>query len=181
MTFRVAQVVLTVGAIVSAYMLGLGNAPTREVEKLSVLRTVKRVEVDRVQASIVDIGSTDVVKGKVRTVWYYPPTPECPKPVVASVRTEDPVATHGESKKAIQASSEAAVFSSNLESLKQSREVVRAAPRYSVGLDGTIVFKDQTSAAVRGRFAIRALGPLWIGAVAEPQTKRYGVTAGWTW
>jgi hypothetical protein len=156
---------------VGAYAMGRGHAPTRTIESTRVLR------VERTATASTSAAQTEQhqehVEGKERIVtrWRTAPSPGCTPSEVVRIEYRE---AERETRTALLASSESkATLTSTAEHREISKTVERERPRYAVGVDGGLMFTDAT-ALVRGRFEIRALGPLWITAWGD----RYAAGAG---
>jgi hypothetical protein len=160
-----------VASLATAWLIGRASAPTRTVNTTSVLRVVRTVEVSTKQSQAEQ--HTEHIEGKERIVtkWRTASAPGCTPTEVVRIEYRE---AERETKDALLATAESKrELTSTAEQRETAKVVERERPRYAVGVDGGLLFSDAT-ALVRGRFEIRALGPLWITAWGD----RYAAGAG---
>lgn len=180
---RPALVLCGAAALIAAYLAGMSQAPTREHWETKVLRVevAAKETAHKEQAAASSAGV--VLQGPVITRWRTPPAPGCPEPTFVE-RIEGAREERHEAASTSSASSASREVTASQEARQEVRTGERKSPRFSLGLDGSIRFHEEPVELVfRGRGEIKPLAglPFWIGAVAEPQTKRYGITGRVEW
>ncbi len=168
-----AAILVALGA---GWLHGRSTAPTRTVNTTSVIRVVRTVEVASKQQHAEQ--HTEHVEGKERIVtkWRTAPAPGCAPTEV--VRVEYREAERQVNDASLATSESKRQLTSEASSTQTATVVERERPRYAVGVDGGLRFADAT-ALVRGRFEIRALGPMWISAWADPYAAGAGLRLEW--
>lgn len=153
-------------ALVAGYLHGLSKAPTRTVETVRVERAQVRSEVATLTAQSARHESAVTLQGAVITRWK---TRAIEGPCTLETSAER-IEASSESRKAtitdLRVVDSKASLTSVAEATQSTKVTERRSPRWAVGADGGLRFADAT-AVVRGRFEIRPLGPIWIGAWAD--------------
>jgi hypothetical protein len=168
--------VALIAALAAAWLHGRSMAPTRTVVQTHVVRVEQKAVVSASTAK--DEQRTDHSEGQERIVtrWRVAPSPGCAPMEVVRVEHR---AVEREVKEALLTKADSKQELTSSHTHHESVQLIeRERPRYAVGVDGGLMFEDAT-ALVRGRFEIRALGPLWVTAWADRYAAGTGLRLEW--
>jgi hypothetical protein len=155
----------------TCYAWGRVHAPTRTVVQTQVMRVEKTAVQSASAVKSDQRASHSTGQERIVTKWRTAPSPGCAPMEV--VRVEQRAVEREVSAALLTRSDSKREHTSSTTSSETLKVTVRERARYAVGVDGGLRFEDAT-ALVRGRFEIRALGPLWITVWSD----RYAAGAG---
>jgi len=175
---RAVIIVGVLAALVTAYLLGASRAPTREVRTVESVNVTRLKVIEKHRVSL-DTAARETEGARVtRVITRTVPGPGCVGPTIE--RTEETIDTTRESSATTAAVAERASEEnmSRVETVKVTELIEYSRPRWAVGAEGGLRFRDAT-AVVRGRFEVRALGPIWISAYADRESAGLGARVAW--
>lgn len=165
-------------ALVAGYLHGLSRAPTREVEIVAVQRIERTMWREHQEAAASTHEASAAFVGPVKTTKRWTPAPGCPGPIVEEIREEGPREERKEASADQHVTVGKEALLTSTEAAQSTRTVERRDPRWAVGADGGLRFADAT-AVIRGRFEVRALGPIWLAVWADPSAAGAGARLEW--